>query len=211
MGMSRQQDARNLPALDASGSVGRDELGQASTVTELAKLLLTKLTGEDFDTEHLEKTPQRFANMIRDLVTPEPFRFTAFTNTEGIDEMVCVQGIQFYSLCAHHILPFYGTAHVAYIPDGLVAGLSKLARTVKYYSKGLNVQEELTNTIANHLSGALRPKGVAVVMEGEHLCMTMRGVQSPGTLTTTSAMRGVFLDPQRGARQEFLSLIRKGS
>lgn len=157
---------------------------------------------------HMERTPARFANMLLELTTPVAFEFTTFPST--IDEMVVVQDIPFYTLCAHHIIPFFGYAHVAYVPDGTIAGLSKFARTVKYFAKGLWVQEELTAQIADFLEQKLQPRGVAVVMQAEHLCMTMRGVQVPGAKTTTSAMRGVFLDPEREARAEFLSLIKKG-
>lgn len=181
------------------------------TLEEDVRDLLQRIIGEDFSQEHLQDTPKRFLKMLQELTSPVDYGFTLFNNTENVDEMVVVQDIPFYTLCAHHVLPFYGKASIAYIPQARIAGLSKLARAVQYYSKGLRVQEELTNKVANFLNGALQPRGVGVVMQAEHLCMAMRGVQTPGTLTTTSAMRGVFLDPQRGARQEFLSLIGKGN
>ena len=156
--------------------------------------------------QHLQDTPMRFRKMLQELTTKEEFTFTTFETTS--DEMVIVQDIPFYTFCAHHILPFHGKAHVAYVPQGKLCGLSKLARSVQYFAAGLNVQEELNNSITDFLEAHLDPKGVGVVMLAEHLCMTMRGVQVPGTITTTSSMRGCFLDPTKGARQEFLQLIK---
>jgi GTP cyclohydrolase I len=171
-------------------------------------LLRNVMPNEEWDNDpHLGNTPTRFAKMLRELTTPEQFEFTTFPN-RGTDEMVIVKDIPFYTLCAHHVIPFFGVAHVAYIPEAEVAGLSKLARTVQLFAKGLNVQEELTQTVANYIEEQLQPKGVAVVMVAEHLCMTMRGVQVPGTKTTTSCMKGVFSDHDRMARAEFLELIR---
>ena len=175
---------------------------------DVAQELLVMTTGLDPQTDHGENTPQRFAQMLSDLTTRDEFSFTTFDNTEKVDEMITVRDIPFYTLCNHHVIPFFGKAHIAYIPQGKIAGLSKFARTVKYFAKGLWVQEHLTSEIADFLEDKLEPLGVAVVMEAEHLCMTMRGVQVPGAMTTTSAMRGVFLDPEKGARQEFLSLIK---
>jgi len=154
---------------------------------------------------HLQRTPERFCKMVQEVTTTEPFVFTKFESASN--EMVVVQDIPFYTFCAHHMLPFHGRAHVAYVPQGWICGLSKVARTVKMFASDLNVQEELTNNICEYLEAELEPLGVGVVMQAEHLCMTMRGVQVPGTLTTTSAMRGCFLDPEKGARQEFLQLI----
>jgi GTP cyclohydrolase I len=172
-----------------------------------AEQLIRGVVGEDLweDSEHLEGTPERFVKMLDELTTPEDFKFTTFASTH--DEMITVSPIPFYSLCAHHVIPFFGEAHVAYIPQGAIAGLSKIARTVKYFSRSLWVQEDLTWTIAEHLEERLSPLGVAVIMKAEHLCMTMRGVQSPGTKTTTSIMRGVFIDPKKEARHEFLRII----
>jgi GTP cyclohydrolase IA len=156
---------------------------------------------------HMQRTPERFLAMLQELTTPEPFEFTVFDN-DGVDEMVVVQDIPFYTLCAHHVIPFFGKAHIAYIPGSKIAGLSKFARAVKYFSRGLNVQEELTKNISDFLNEKLvDPIGVGVIMRGEHLCMTMRGVQTPGTFTTTSAMTGAFRDPSELARTEFLNLI----
>jgi GTP cyclohydrolase I len=122
--------------------------------------------------------------------------------------MVVVRNITFTSLCNHHVVPFMGVAHIAYVPKNAVAGLSKFARVVRHFGRQLQVQERLTAEIADFLEGTLSPRGVGVVVEAEHLCMTIRGVHSPGTLTTTSAMRGVFSDHDRTAKAEFLNLIR---
>lgn len=171
-------------------------------------MLIRNIIGDDAfdDSEHLVETPARFVRMLTELTTPESFKFTAFLSPH--DEMIVVSPVHFYSLCAHHIIPFFGTAHVAYIPQGKIAGLSKMARMVKYYSKGLWVQEDLTWTIAEAIEEILSPLGTAVVMKAEHLCMAMRGAQSPGTKTTTSHMRGVFLDHTKTAKEEFFQLIK---
>jgi GTP cyclohydrolase I len=179
-----------------------------TTADGFAKLFLqTALPEFGWDeNEHLAKTPARFTKALRELTEPQEFEFTTFDSDS--DEMVVVQDITFYTFCAHHVLPFFGKAHIAYIPNGKICGLSKLARTVESFARGLNVQEELTNNIARYLQLELDPLGVAVVMEAEHLCMTMRGIRTPHAKTTTSSMKGVFLDPSRGARSEFLALIR---
>lgn len=161
----------------------------------------------NFDSEHFAKTPERFVTMLRELTHQEPFNFTTFESSA--DEMIVVKDIDFVSLCAHHIVPFMGKCHIGYVPAGQIAGLSKFARTVKTLAKDLTVQEELTNKIAEFLVDRLDPKGVAVVMEAEHLCMTIRGVQAPGTKTITSKMTGVFADHNRLARSEFLGLVRE--
>lgn len=169
--------------------------------------LTTIMPSYDWDNGHQKDTPARYLRMLKELTTAEEFNFTTFDNELGLDEMVIVSRIPFYTLCAHHMIPFHGEAHVAYIPDARIAGLSKFARAVRYIAKGLWVQEHLTDSVANFLEDRLEPRGLAVVMEAEHLCISMRGAQVPGTRTVTSAMRGVFLDPSRGARVEFLNLI----
>lgn len=172
------------------------------------RAVLQSVTGYDFDAHHMQDTPKRFVKMMKELTTQEEFEFTVFKNEQSIDQMVVVQDIPFYTLCAHHMIPFFGKAHIAYIPGDYIAGLSKFARTVRYFMRGLTVQEDLTQNICDFLVEKLvDPLGVAVIMRGEHLCMTMRGVQTPGTLTTTSALHGVFLDPSTKAREEFLSLV----
>jgi GTP cyclohydrolase I len=176
---------------------------------EIASELLQRTTGLDVDSEHGYDTPTRFVKMLRELTTPAEIKFTTFSNTEEVDEMVVVKDIEFYTFCNHHIIPFFGVAHVAYVPDQLLVGLSKFARVVRETAKGLWVQEHLTIAIADYLEEHLEPKGLAVVMEAEHLCMTMRGVQVPGARTTTAAMRGVFADHSRTAKAEFLQHIRR--
>jgi GTP cyclohydrolase I len=175
---------------------------------QLASELLQSVTGFDPTSPHGRETPRRFVQMLRDLTTPQEIKFTTFPNTEGLDEMVTMSDIQFYALCNHHLAPFFGVAHVAYIPEAKIVGLSKLARAVRELAKGLKVQEQLTQDIADYLEASLQPKGVAVVMEARHLCMEMRGVQMVGATTTTSAMRGVFSDHSRTAKAEFIQLIR---
>lgn len=172
-------------------------------------LLAMILPDEDWDTnEHLENTPKRFVTMLRELTHSEEFEFTWFANELEVNEMIIVRDIPFYTFCAHHLIPFFGICHIAYIPDARICGLSKLPRMVKYLAKGLWVQEHLTDMIAFRLDEELKPQGLSVVMEAEHLCMTMRGVQVPGAKTITSSMQGVFLDPEKKARDEFLALIR---
>lgn len=169
--------------------------------------LLEVLLGVDFidDNPHLKETPERVAKSLIELTTPQDFNFTVFTNKD-INQLVAVTDIPFFTLCAHHLLPFYGKVHIGYVPDKQMAGLSKFARTVQKFMRGLNIQEEMTQDMLNFIDEHLDPLGAIVVVEGEHLCMEMRGVHSSGK-TTTSAISGVFKDPKRGARSEFLDLI----
>lgn len=173
------------------------------------KALRTLLPDEDWDNQHLQKTPVRYMKALSELTQPMEFEFTTFKNDDQVDEMVICGPVQFTSLCAHHLLPFSGSAWVAYIPSARLAGLSKLARTIISHSRGLWVQEDLNQFIANFLNAKLSPVGVGVVMKAEHTCMTIRGVKSPGSYTTTSAMLGAFRNPDEDARQEFLDLIAK--
>lgn len=161
--------------------------------------------GVDHGSPELADTPRRVADAFRELLTPEPFRFTTFENADGYDELVLVRDIPFVSLCAHHLLPFVGHAHVGYIPGDRIVGLSKLARVVRHFSRSLQVQERLTKQVADLLLSELSPRGVGVVIEAEHQCMTIRGVQAPGTRTTTSTMHGLLRD-NLASREEFLSL-----
>jgi GTP cyclohydrolase I len=161
--------------------------------------------GADLEQEGLRESPRRMAAAYAELLTPEPFNLTTFPNDEGYDELVLVRDIPFQSLCMHHLLPFHGVAHVAYLPGARILGLSKLARVVEHFARDLQLQERLTTQIAGWLQEQLQPKGVGVVLEAEHLCMSLRGVQSAGALTITSALHGLVRDDPR-TREEFLSL-----
>lgn len=167
--------------------------------------------GEDPDREGLQETPKRVANMYAEIFSgleDDPKRHLKIFNESENDEMVVVRDIPMYSMCEHHLLPFVGKAHIAYIPcDGKVIGLSKLARIVDGFSKKPQIQERLTSQIADFLEENLSPKGIAVVVEAEHLCMTMRGARAAGAKTQTSALRGIMRKDAR-TRAEAMSLLR---
>jgi GTP cyclohydrolase I len=165
--------------------------------------------GLDLDDPNLTDTPLRVARAYAELFAgleagAEP-ELRSFPNTEGYSQMVAVTDIPFYSLCAHHFLPFFGTAHVAYLPKDRVVGLSKLARVVDYYARRPQLQERLTEQVIDLVDRRLRPEGAMVVVQAQHFCMEMRGVAKPGAMTTTSAMRGAFAEGP--TRQEFLDLL----
>jgi GTP cyclohydrolase IA len=172
---------------------------------ERAAADLLRALGRDVDSEPLEETPRRVADAYSELLTPQPFRATTFANDDGYDELIVARAIPFHSLCMHHLLPFHGVAHVGYLPGERIIGLSKLGRVVEYFSRDLQIQERLTTQVAGWLERELEPKGVGVVLEAEHLCMSLRGVQKLGAKTVTSALRGLVRDDAR-TRQEFLAL-----
>jgi GTP cyclohydrolase IA len=190
---------RRLQAV--AGDVRRVDLAAAERA---AGDLLVAL-GADLQDDGLRETPRRVAAAYAELLTPEPFNLTTFPNDEGYDELVLVRDIPFQSLCMHHLLPFHGVAHVAYLPAERIIGLSKLARVVEHYARDLQVQERLTKQVAARIQDELAPKGVGVVLEAEHLCMSLRGVQKAGARTVTSALYGLVRDDPR-TREEFLSL-----
>ncbi|MGK7911046.1 MAG: GTP cyclohydrolase I FolE [Synechococcus sp.] len=182
------------------------------TTQEMEQAVRTLLLGlgEDPDREGLENTPKRVVKALKFLTSGYQQSVDELLNGaifhENADEMVLVRDIDIFSSCEHHILPILGRAHVAYIPDGKVIGLSKIARICEMYARRLQVQERLTGQIADALQGLLKPQGVAVVVEASHMCMVMRGVQKPGSWTVTSAMRGVFAEDAK-TRQEFMGLV----
>jgi GTP cyclohydrolase I len=182
----------NEPAVDL------DAAEQAATD------LLTAL-GADLGEESLTGTPRRIARLYAELLTPADFNATTFPNDGDYDELVVARSIPFHSLCEHHLLPFVGVAHVGYLPGDRIVGLSKLARVVEYFARSLQVQERLTTQIAGWFERELQPRGVGVVLEAEHMCMSLRGIQKQGATTVTSALHGLVRDDPR-TRQEFLAL-----
>jgi len=173
---------------------------------------MLELVGEDPDRDGLLKTPERVERSLRwmtrgyDLDAAEVIGDALFEETH--QNMIVVRDIEFYSMCEHHMLPFFGKAHVAYIPDGRIVGLSKVARVVDVFARRLQVQERLTDQIAEALDDALAPRGVGVVLEASHFCMMMRGVEKQGSRTLTSALRGVFRE-DGSTRDEFLRLVQR--
>jgi len=181
-----------------------------SSLSEAYKNIIAQI-GEDANREGLIKTPERIAKAMQYLTQGYEMDAKAILESakfhENVSEMVIVKDIELYSMCEHHMLPFYGKAHVAYIPNGYITGLSKIARVVDVYSKRLQVQERLTEQILNAIKESLNPLGVAVVIEASHLCMMMRGVTKQNSVTTTSAFYGEF--EKHETRSEFLKLISK--
>jgi GTP cyclohydrolase I len=169
-----------------------------------ARQLLCAL-GADVESESLRETPRRVADAYVELLTPQPFRATTFPNDDGYDGLILARAIPFHSLCMHHMLPFHGIAHIGYLPAERIIGLSKLGRVVELFARDLQIQERLTVQIAEWLEAELEPNGVGVVLEAEHLCMSLRGVQKLGAKTVTSALRGALRDDAR-TRQQFLAL-----
>ena len=197
-----------MTATDASET--RPRVDQVE-VQRLVRQLLVAI-GEDPDRDGLLETPARIARMYEEIFTgldQDPVEILSTSFDEAFDEMVILREIPFYSMCEHHFMPFHGQAHVGYLPNGKIVGLSKIARAVEVFAKRPQVQERLTGQIADCIQEVLGAKGVGVVIEAEHLCMTMRGVRKPGAKMVTSAMRGRF-KTEVNTRQEFLGLIRPG-
>jgi len=168
--------------------------------------------GEDIEREGLKGTPARVARMYAELLAgmqEDPKQHIKSVFTEKYDEVVLLRDIPFYSICEHHLMPFIGRAHVAYLPSGTVLGISKLARIVDSFARRLQVQERLTEQIADFMMTSLQPKGIAVVLEAAHSCMTIRGIKKPGSVMVTSALRGIFRKDPR-SRNEVISLIHSG-
>jgi len=169
--------------------------------------------GEDTKREGLKKTPERVARMYAELLGgmhEDPKKHLRSVFTENYDEIVLLRNIPFYSICEHHLMPFIGSAHVAYLPSGTVLGVSKLARIVDCFARRLQTQERLTYQIADFIMNSLKPKGVAVVLEASHSCMTIRGIKKPGSVMVTSALRGIFKRDPR-SRNEVMSLMHNGN
>ena len=181
------------------------------TEVEAAFRTIIRWTGDNPDRDGLLNTPARLARAYEEYFRgynedPERILSTTFEETEGYDEMIVLRGIRFESHCEHHIAPIIGRAWVAYIPDGRVVGISKLARIVEVYAKRLQIQEKMTAQIANAINNVLQPQGVGVIIKAEHYCMTARGIMKPGTDLVTSRMLGIFRS-NAATRQEFLSMV----
>ena len=194
-------------------SLDKETNKQTETIANLVRELLSAV-GENPERKELLPTPNRVARMYLELfsgVNQDPKDEITITYTENHDEIILVKDINFYSMCEHHLIPFFGVTHLAYLPkDGLITGLSKLARVVEVASKRPQLQERMTSQIANAILEKLNPQGVAVIIEAEHLCMSMRGVKKPGTKTITSVFKGIFRTNE-ATRIEVLSLIKGNS
>ena len=198
------QRAGELMLLDAPGPAPGRERAERAVAELLAAL------GVDPDAQGVRDTPARVARMFAELLGPTPIRATTFANDGGYDQMVVVADIAFASLCEHHLLPFLGVAHVGYLPGERIVGLSKLPRVVEHFARHLQLQERLTVQVADWLERELHPRGVGVVLEATHLCMSVRGARQPGARTRTSALRGLMRDDP-ATRHEFLQLIGAGA
>jgi GTP cyclohydrolase I len=196
-------EASSAPAVGHLHVVGDRDVDRDAAERAVADLLVA--LGRDPADEHLAETPRRVAAAFAELLTPTPFRATTFPNAEGYDELVLARDVPFSSLCQHHLLPFSGVAHVGYLPGERIVGLSKLARVVEHFARDLQVQERLTQQVADWLEDELAPKGVGVVLEAEHLCMSLRGVRASGSRTVTSALRGILRTDAR-SRSELFAL-----
>jgi len=197
----RQASSRPAPHLHAVP----DRPGVDLEAAEHAARDLLVALGADLGSAGLRETPRRIAGAYAELLTPEPFKATTFPNEESYDELVVVRDIPFQSLCMHHLLPFHGTAHIGYLPGERIIGLSKLGRVVDLFARDLQLQERLTTQVVDWIDEHLAPRGVGVIIEATHLCMSLRGVQKAGSRTVTSSLRGSLKEDPR-TRQEFLSL-----
>lgn len=191
MPSAQHHPVATLRAVDTEDTQARAEVAVAD---------LLRALGRDVNSENLVGTPRRVAAAFIELLTPVEFSPTTFPNDEGYNELVLVRDIPFHSLCEHHLLPFRGIAHVGYLPGDRLIGLSKLARAVEYFARDLQVQERLTRQVADWIDVTLAPRGVGVVIEAEHLCMSVRGVQSAGARTMTSAFLGDLNDSDQQRR-----------
>ena len=206
---SHREEISSAAAANGDNSIPRGE--EARIITAIAGHMAAVMRELNLDLEdpNYVETPERIAKMYLEMFHglregAEP-KITTFPNDEGYDHMVIEKEIPFYSMCAHHFVPFYGHAHIAYIPQSTIVGLSKLPRVLEFYAKRPQLQERLTEQVAEFLWSKLEPQGVMVVIEARHLCVEMRGVKKAGALTTTSALRGCFAD--RMVREEFLALL----
>jgi len=206
---SHREETSSAATANGDNSIPRGE--EARIITAIAKHMTAVMRELNLDLEdpNYVETPERIAKMYLEMFHglregAEP-KITTFPNDEGYDHMVIEKEIPFYSMCAHHFVPFYGHAHIAYIPQSTIVGLSKLPRVLEFYAKRPQLQERLTEQVAEFLWSKLEPQGVMVVIEARHLCVEMRGVKKAGALTTTSALRGCFAD--RMVREEFLALL----
>jgi GTP cyclohydrolase IA len=196
------EPVRELRVVRNRGAVDRP-------AAELAVAALLRALGRDPAEPHLAETPRRVADAFTELLTARPFDLTTFANDEGYNELVLATSIPVQSLCEHHLLPFTGVAHIGYLPGDRILGLSKLARVLDLFARDLQVQERLTQQVADWLQENLSPRGVGVVIEAEHLCMSLRGVRAAGSRTITSALHGVLREDVR-SRHEFFALCRSG-
>ncbi len=191
---------------------GKDKAGIDTERIRKAATEILLAVNEDIEREGLKGTPTRVANMYAELLAgmeEDPKKHLCSVFSEDYDEIVLLRDIPFYSICEHHLMPFIGSAHVAYLPAGVVLGVSKLARIVDCFARRLQLQEKLTDQIADFIMNSLNPRGVAVVLEASHSCMTIRGIKKPGSVMVTSSLRGIFRRDPR-SRSEIMSLIHQG-
>ena len=207
--MSAPDRTADEPGRPARLRVVRDRVDVDLPAAEEAVTALLRALGKDPADEHLAGTPRRVADAYAEMLSPRQFDLTTFPNDEGYNELVLATDIPVHSLCEHHLLPFTGVAHIGYLPGERILGLSKFARVLEMFARDLQVQERLTQQIADWLQENLAPRGVGVVIRAEHLCMSLRGVRAQGARTTTSALHGLLREDAR-SRQEFFALTGSG-